>query len=725
MNLPNAPPPPGMWRRSAPTLIVLCTLVIFFIDLYFPLSLVPWVPYLVLAIAVSRLYPPRVLLLAVVFWSLAIMGEPLLPPHSGEDIVQGLVNRTIGMLTLWILAGFLFFDAGIRRDRQDREDQLRAIVRGALDAVVTIDHRGLVVEWNPQAETIFGHSREESVGKLLADLIIPERYREAHARGMQRLLATGQEQMLRRRIEITALRKSGEELPVELTVLPLHLGEQTLFSSFIRDITERHQAEAALVKARQAAEEASKAKSDFLANISHEMRSPLNAIVGLADVLMHTPLSEEQHSLVRRCAQASDSLLRMIEELLLAAKAESGTLELVEAPFMIADIVAGCRDLLATDVREKGLSLTIALAPRIPAHVVGDAQRLQQVLLNLLRNAVKFTATGSITVEAIPVSLERDCAVIQFTVIDTGSGIPTEQQQRIFERFYQADSCTARQHGGVGLGLSICKQLVEMMGGRIWVDSTPADGSTFSFTVRLAVPPNGDLGIPRLESDEPVSQVDQPGLRSLPDQGLHILLAEDSLESQDIMRLYLRHTPHRLDCAATGSEVLARFKAGRYDVVFMDLHMPDMDGLAACRKIREDGRFEHLPVIVVTAKTEGTDITAAYTAGATDYIHKPVVPAELVARVSMAMTLKEEFAARTERERELSAQALALGKQVHELKTLQGTLSVCAKCKRVKTSSGFWQRLEDSLEEAFNATISSGTCTRCTSEQAPRLSRLQ
>lgn len=214
---------------------------------------------------------------------------------------------------------------------------------------------------------------------------------------------------------------------------------------------------------------------------------------------------------------------------------------------------------------------------------------------------------------------------------------------------------------------------------------------------------------------------------------MSILIVDDFEEQRELLAATLKQAGYRAilfaDSAASALRQLGigapAPPAAQVDIVLMDLHMPDMDGLAACRKIREDGRFEHLPVIVVTAKTEGTDITAAYTAGATDYIHKPVVPAELVARVSMAMTLKEEFAARTERERELSAQALALGKQVHELKTLQGTLSVCAKCKRVKTSSGFWQRLEDYLEEAFNATISSGTCTRCTSEQAPRMSRLQ
>lgn len=212
---------------------------------------------------------------------------------------------------------------------------------------------------------------------------------------------------------------------------------------------------------------------------------------------------------------------------------------------------------------------------------------------------------------------------------------------------------------------------------------------------------------------------------------MSILIVDDFEEQRELLAATLKEAGYRAilfaDSAAGALRQLGigapAPPAAQVDIVLMDLHMPGMDGLAACRMIREDGRFDHLPVIVVTAKTEGTDITAAYTAGATDYIRKPVVPAELVARVSMAMTLKEEFAARTERERDLAAQAHELGKKMHELTMLRGTLSVCTKCKRVKTASGFWQRLEDYLEEALNATISSGTCTRCSGEQTARLTR--
>ncbi|MEQ1563659.1 MAG: PAS domain S-box protein, partial [Nitrospiraceae bacterium] len=460
---------------------------------------------------------------------------------------------------------------------------------------------GLVVEWNPQAEVTFGFTRAEAVGVTLAELIIPPQYRAAHAAGMQRYLKTGQESILRRRIEITALRKSGEEFPVELTVTPLRLGERMYFSSFIRDIgerkrgedalrqttsfiesmfehlpnmvfvkdakdlrfvrlnkageellgysrsdllgkndydffskeeadfftakdrealsggrlvnipeetiqsktkglcllhtkkipicdslgtpqyllgisediTQRKEIEVALVSARLAAEEASQAKSDFLANMSHEMRTPLNAIIGLTDFLLRTPLSSDQADLLKRCEKAGSGLLRMIEDLLQAAKVDSGTLELVQEPFALRELVEDTVGLLTQKAQAKGLSLSLSADPGLPALVLGDALRLQQVLLNLIGNAVKFTVEGGVEVRVGPMPGSPDVGTVRFVVADTGIGIPPEQHDKIFDRFLQVDSRASRSYGGVGLGLAICQQLVGLMGGRILVESQP------------------------------------------------------------------------------------------------------------------------------------------------------------------------------------------------------------------------------------------------------------
>lgn len=606
-------------RTAAPLLIVCCTAVIFVLDLHFPMGFAPWLPYFVLAFATARLYEPRTLLLATAFWSLAIVGEPLLHSEEGDIFGEGIFNRTLGIVTLWILSGLLYADTLARRGRQASEARLQAIMQGALDAVVTMDRDGLVVQWNPQAETTFGFTREEAVGTPLAQLIIPPQLRETHAKGLQRFLSTGEERILRRRIEVTALRKNGQEFPVELTVLPLRVDGQMLFSSFIRDITEHKEADAAVLSARLAAEEASKAKSDFLANMSHEMRTPLNAVIGMTEILGQTPLSAEQRALVGRCAKAGDGLLRMIEELLLAAKTESGTLVLAADPFDLDAVVAETIELVSTDAHGKGLSLTLHMDDGLPVQVVGDAQRLQQVLLNLIRNAIKFTTAGSVVVSVAPLSQRDGLAEILFTVADTGAGIPADEQERIFDRFTQIHSHAARRQGGVGLGLSISKQLVELMGGRIRIESAVGRGSTFYFTVRLKTAHKaGSQSSPRLAG--------QVRLRPARTEGLDILLVDDCAESREVMRLYLRDSPHRLHCASSGGEAVTRFKAEHYDLVFMDLHMPGMDGYVAACLIRawetEQGR-PPVPIIALSANGLGEARQESQAAGCDDFLTKP------------------------------------------------------------------------------------------------------
>jgi len=750
-------------KNFAPGLIALCTVAIFCGDLYFPLGFAPWLPYFVLALAVSRLYPPNTLLLATIFWSLAILGEPFMRQHGGDDMGSSDFNRTLGTITLWIMTGLLYADCKARRGRQASDARLQAVVQGALDAVITIDRRGLVVEWNPQAETVFGYARNQALNRSLAELIIPARYREAHAQGMQRFLATGTEKIMRQRIEITALRQSGEEFPVELTVIPIRVGTEIFFSSFIRDITERKRAEdqlqqtsafiesmldhlpnmvfvkdakdlrfvrfnkaaeellgysrtellgkndydffpkeeadfftakdretlrstrlvdipeepiqtrskgvrilhtkkipicdkagvpqyllgiseditehiaaeRELVEAHRAAELANQAKGDFLANMSHEMRTPLTAILGISDYLLRTELGQEQRELVLRCMKASDGLLRLIEDLLLASKAESGTLQLVTEDFILQEIITEATDLLRTEVEDKGLALVVELAPSLPSYVRGDAHRLQQVLLNLIRNATKFTERGRITVRVAPSSDSHHTHLVQFTVADTGIGIDPEHCTTIFDRFTQADSHSNRQYGGVGLGLSICKRLVELMGGRIWVESEKGKGSRFSFTIPFKglqeqAAPSPSVSQQRVLSAAVAREPAQP------ERGLSILLAEDSIESQEILKLYLRSTPHRLDCASTGTRVVSLFKERTYDLVFMDLHMPEMDGLSATRLIRDweavKGR-PRTPIVALTANGMLEAQRESLEAGCDDYLTKPIKMEQLLSAI--------------------------------------------------------------------------------------------
>ncbi|MDP1947928.1 MAG: PAS domain S-box protein [Nitrospirota bacterium] len=754
-------------KPVVPAFVWVTTVGTFLLDLYVPLGFAPWVFYFFLAFVVSRFYPSRVLLLSTVLWSVLVLSGAVLLAKAG-DPTAGVFNRAVGVGTLWLMAGLLYLDSRSLRARLEAELRIHAIVEGALDAVVTMDERGLVVEWNPQAEVTFGFTRAEAVGVTLAELIIPPQYRAAHAAGLQRYLKTGQESILRRRIEITALRKNGEEFPVELTVTPLRLGEHMFFSSFIRDISERKrgedalrqttsfiesmfehlpnmvfvkdaknlrfvrlnkageellgysqsdllgkndydffskeeadfftakdretlsghilvnipeetiqsrtrglrllhtkkipicdslgtsqyllgisediteskETEVALVKARLAAEEASQAKSDFLANMSHEMRTPLNAIIGLTDFLLRTPLSSDQADLLKRCEKAGSGLLRMIEDLLQAAKVDSGTLELVQEPFALRELVEDTVGLLTQKAQAKGLSLSLSTDPGLPALVLGDALRLQQVLLNLIGNAVKFTAEGGVEVRVELVPGDADAGAVRFVVADTGIGIPPEQQGKIFDRFLQVDSRASRSYGGVGLGLAICQQLVGLMGGRILVESKPAQGSIFTVIVRFeAVSENQPQRVLSERETLPV-QMAEAGAQVPGERGLKILLAEDCAESQDLMALYLRGTPHRMDRAASGANVVERYQTGGYDLVFMDLQMPGMDGYAATRAIRaweETQGLPRVPIVALTANADGEAQRNSLLAGCTDFVTKPVKVATILGVIQRYM----------------------------------------------------------------------------------------
>ena len=363
------------------------------------------------------------------------------------------------------------------------EARIRKIVDIALDAVVTIDDRGVVTGWNPQAEQIFGWQSGEVIGQSLTNTIIPPRYREAHERGLRHYAQTGTGSVLNKRIEITALDRTGREFPIELSITPMHLDGKTIFSAFLRDITERKQAEDELRRAQTAAESASRAKTEFLANMSHELRTPLNAIVGTSDLLLKTSLTSEQRQCALMSQRSSQALLRLVNDVLDLAKIEAGTVRVESAPFDLKELLERTMRLMELRQHRRDVALTLTMAADVPAQLEGDGFRLQQILLNLLGNALKFTDRGSVSL-----TVSRDTAPAQrphlrFEVGDTGIGIPADRLDHIFDRFTQVDSGDSRKYGGTGLGLSICKQLTQLMEGTIQVASELGKGSTFTVTL--------------------------------------------------------------------------------------------------------------------------------------------------------------------------------------------------------------------------------------------------
>lgn len=513
-----------------------------------------------------------------------------------------------------------------RRALEANEARIRKIVDIALDAVITIDERGVVTGWNPHAEQMFGWKADEVIGQSLTNTIIPPRYREAHERGLRHYAATGAGPVLNKRIEITALDRSGREFPVELAITPMHFDGQTSFSAFLRDITERKQAEDELRRTQAAAESANKAKTEFLANMSHELRTPLNAIVGISDLLLKTSLTPEQRQCAQMSQRASQALLRLVNDVLDLAKIEAGTVRMESAPFDLRELLERTQRLMELRQRKNSVEVSFTVAPDVPAQLDGDGLRLQQILFNLLENALKFTEEGTVSLTVSRATTDVHRPQLQFEVRDTGIGIPADQLDHIFGRFTQVDSGDNRKYGGAGLGLSISKQLVQLMQGTIQVASEMGKGSTFTVTIPFTVSSAASqvASLPyRNESPKSAALLRASAPSGAP---LTVLLVDDSPEIGQLATLYIKGLPYRLDRAGDGPTAIERCQARHYDLIFLDLQMPGMDGYATAKSIREREEAQgipRMPIIAMTADVLGQARERSRQAGCTGFIGKP------------------------------------------------------------------------------------------------------
>ncbi|MBF0370070.1 MAG: response regulator [Magnetococcales bacterium] len=545
------------------------------------------------------------------------------------DYIEKPIDNTILLSKVWL---FLDLYAAHQKTRQANEELRQEIVRrketeGHLrltrfivekmgDAGFLIDFDGRFRDVNEAACRTLEYSRDSLLGLGVFD--IDPNYPAERWPEIWKTLSEQHSLVF----ESSHQTKTGHVFPVEIQAnFVTYQGEDYVFA-FVRNISQRVKTETALQVAREQAEAANRAKSAFLATMSHEIRTPLNSILGMGELLVDTKLTDTQAWFVKTLNYSGKSLLILINDILDLSKIEADQLTLEETVFDLRQLVDETMELFAFSALDKGIKLKHEMDEGVSQWVRGDPTRLRQVLLNLIGNAVKFTQAGQVTFRVEGCTNDH----VLFKILDTGPGIPKEKQEEIFHPFTQADSTTTRKHGGTGLGLTICRRLVDLMGGRIELESEVGQGSAFTVIVPLPLveadaTPKGEYGG---AGSVALSEVQKVGASP---HSLNILLVEDSPENQMVVEAYLRNTLHQVTLAENGAEAVEKFKNGSFNLVLMDIQMPVMDGYEATRQIRtweSENRADPTPIIALTAHAMNEESESIKAAGCDLHLTKPI-----------------------------------------------------------------------------------------------------
>ena len=508
---------------------------------------------------------------------------------------------------------------------RDHQFYTRSLFESNIDALMTTDPAGIIADINKQMEALTGCTRDELIGAPFKNHFTDPDQAETSIK-----LVLSDKKITD--YELTARARNGKETVVSLNATTLYDRERKLQGVFVaaRDVTERKRLDQVLqennvelTNAKAAAEKANLAKSDFLSSMSHEIRTPMNAIIGMSHLALKTELTTHQRDYIQKIQSSGKHLLSIINDILDLSKIEAGKLTVEDTEFELEKVLGNVADLIAEKASAKGLELVFNIDKNVPSRLIGDSLRLGQIFINYSNNAVKFTETGKIDIEVhLREQTDRD-VLIYCSVRDTGIGLTQEQKGRLFQSFSQADASTTRKFGGTGLGLVIAKQLAELMGGEVGVDSEPGKGSTFWFTARLGK----CAGL----QGKQVSQINGVGTTDSFNQlstikGARILLVDDNEINRDVATELLRDAGFTVDFAENGQIAVDKVRANDYDIVLMDMQMPVMDGLTSALAIHSEKRFMELPIVAMTANAMQGDRDRCMAASMNDHVTKPIEP---------------------------------------------------------------------------------------------------